>query len=127
MAVQEDNLFDVFMTSCIVHTIAMEQMYWEETALVVNARVQGLGSEEVSLEVRGSKLVLIVHDGVRRRCIQSCQLPENVNVGQSMTEINENGVLTVRVPKEKEPEPPKNKCHPPVVHAAHSRRGCFFC
>ncbi|GMN23932.1 hypothetical protein TIFTF001_000331 [Ficus carica] len=118
-------------------------MYWQESTLVVSANASGWRMEEVRVECRNRKVILLLGSNGEGSSSGSgftkslCSLPANVNIGEITTEIH-NGMLTVTVPKATihKKRPNKNTItSTPARHAAAhdhvvspSRRpGRFFC
>jgi HSP20 family molecular chaperone IbpA len=99
-------------------------MYWEDTCLVLDARMSGYNNEEVRVQFRDRRVLQIVVESQRRGSfMKSVQLPENVNVGQLKTEFD-HGMLKITMPKLN--MKPKKK-NPPIIVTVSGRHGCFFC
>ncbi|XVF05411.1 hypothetical protein REPUB_Repub05bG0169500 [Reevesia pubescens] len=91
---------------------------------MVTVSVHRLTSEEVKVEIRDRKIFLIIRGGGSfRDYINSCPLPECVNVGQIKVEID-NGLVTVTLPKAEKRSQKKN---PIVVSNSSGCFGRFFC
>ncbi len=98
------------------------QMYWQETTLVVDARVNGYNNQEVKVQFRDSRILIIIGESPTcGRFMKIIQLPKNVNVGQIMTELDE-GMLKITMPKVNKPK----KKNTTITVKVSGCRGRFF-
>ena len=107
--------------------IANTQIDWKETseAHIFKADLPGLKKEEVKIELEEGQRILQISgerskeeeqkndkwhriERSRGKFLRRFRLPENVKVEEIKAKM-ENGVLTVTVPKQAEPQPPQPK------------------
>lgn len=103
------------------------QMYWQETTLVLDARVAGYNNEKVRVQFRDKRVLFIIAECPScGRFMKRIQLPEDVNVKQTKTVVAD-GMLKIIMPKGNVYQPQiKLRNNSAIASVSGGRRGCFF-
>ncbi|XP_040992714.1 17.4 kDa class I heat shock protein-like [Juglans microcarpa x Juglans regia] len=105
-------------------------MYWQETTLVLDARVAGYNNEEVRVQFRDKRVLFIIAESPSCGSwfMKRIQLPEDVNVEQTKTVVAD-GMLKIIIPKGNVNQPQirliRNNSAI-IASVSGRRRGCFF-